>query len=273
MFKSRYGPWALIIGGSEGIGRALGEKLAQRGINVAITARKRSALDKATRLIRAAGNVEVRSLSQDMTAPEMMERVMAFTKDIEVGLLIYNAGAMDRITTFLGDNIEGHLHTIRLNCESPTRIAYHFASLMRERRRGGIVLMSSGAALAGAYGIPVYAATKAFDMILAEGLWYELKDYGINVLTPVIGQVRTEATERLFGPTPDAEKPEDTAQEILDNLENGPTLFAKSIEMIVPIARDKDRRKAVTEFCDVSKAVYGDMGSKATPFDPTAVVR
>jgi short-subunit dehydrogenase len=172
--------------------------LAAQGLNIALVARKRPALEEAAAALRGASKVEVRTLSQDMTAPDATDAIREFTSDIDVGLMVYNAGAMDRITTFLGDSIEGHLHTLRLNCEGPTRMCHHFGGRMRDRQRGGIVLMSSVSGLAGSYGVPIYGATKAFDMILGEGLWYEFKDFGVSVLTAVLGSVSTPSHERLF---------------------------------------------------------------------------
>jgi short-subunit dehydrogenase len=272
-FKEKYGPWALIIGGSEGIGLAFSKRLAARGLNVAITARKKAALEAAAAEIKAAGKIDVRILSQDITAPGMMDHIKAFTKDIEVGLVIYNAGALDRITTFLGDNIEGHLHTIRLNCEGPTRITHHFAGPMKERGRGGIILMSSAASQGGTYGVPVYAASKAFDTILAEGLWAELRDLGISVLSSVIGITRTPSQNRLLGcDQPNADDPDDIARDTLDNLENGPTYYAKQIRPMLQSVRDIDRRKAVGTMADAAKA-FNIPGMNTKPFDPKAVVQ
>ena len=186
--NSKYGPWALVIGGSEGIGRALVEKLAAQGINVAFTARKAAPLEEtAVAVRRAFPGIQVRTLSQDITAPDMMAKIGAFTQDLDVGLLIYNAGAMNRVPEFLDDTIEGHLHTIRLNCEGPTRLCHHFGRKMRERGQGGIMLMSSVSALIGSWGTAVYGGTKAFDLILCESLWYELKSHNIDVLCLVVG--------------------------------------------------------------------------------------
>ena len=269
MFKDKLGPWALIVGGSEGVGRSLAIKLAGQGLNIALVARKRQALEEAAAAIRSASQVEVRTLSQDMTAPNVMEAVRTFTNDIDVGLLIYNAGAMDRITTFLGDSIEGHMHTLRLNCEGPTRLCHHFGGLMRERRRGGIVLMSSASGLAGSYGVPIYGATKAFDMILGEGLWYEFKDFGVAVLTAVLGAVNTPSHERLFGghlPEGGA-NPDSIAQEVLDNLENGPTLFVSTIKPMLPMLRSDDRRTAVSQLGEASKSFFAG-GVNRAPYDP-----
>jgi short-subunit dehydrogenase len=273
MDVKKYGPWALIIGGSEGIGLAFAKRLAAQGLNIAITARKKAALEAAAAEIRTAGNVDVRYLSQDMTAPDMMDRIEAFTRNMDVGLVIYNAGAMDRITTFLGDTIEGHLHTIRLNCEGPTRIAHHFASMMKTKGRGGIILMSSAACLAGMYGVPIYAATKAFETILAEGLWCEMRDYGVSVMSSVIGAVRTPAHHRLLGVNqPGAADPDDIARDTLDNLENGPTYYSKEMQGALSTMGGFDRRRIVMTMAENSKA-FGVVGMNTKPFDPNLSVQ
>jgi short-subunit dehydrogenase len=273
VFKDKYGPWALIIGGSEGIGVCLGEKLAAKGLNVALTARKQATLDEAAAAVRKAGKVEVRTLSLDMTAPDMMARMSAFTKDMDIGLVIYNAGAMDRVTTFLGDTIDGHLHTIRLNCEGPARIAHHFGEKLKARGRGGFVLESSLSALAGSWGVPIYGATKAFDLMLAEGLWYEWKDFGIDVVCVVIGGTRTPSSDRLMGDRiANPMESEQVAQEILDNVANGPVYYVSGIQQIVPHLTAPDRRAAVVAFGDNAKDFFKtDVNRK--PYDPNAVVR
>ena len=266
MFKDKYGPWAIIVGGSEGIGRALGEKLAAEGLNLLLVARKKGPLEEAAAAARAKGDVEVRLLQQDMTAPDMMENLESRSKDLDVGLLIYNAGAMDRVTTFLGDTLEGHLHTLRLNCEGPVRLCHHFGGRMVARGRGGIILMSSASGLAGSYGVPVYGATKAFDLILGEGLWCEFRESGVAVLCAVLGLVHTPAHERLMGQAlPFGANAAETAQEVLDNIENGPTLYSRSVSSLLPVLQNPDRRKAVAEMADASRKFFTGKVNR-TPF-------
>ena len=274
MFKDKYGPWALIIGGSEGMGRCMAIRLAKEGLNLALVARKRGPLEEAVTELKALNKGDVRGLSQDMTAPDMMDHIKDFTKDIDVGLLVYNAGAMDRFTTFLGDNIEGHLHTIRRNCDGPTRLSHHFGRLMRDRRRGGLILMSSVSGLAGSYGVPVYGASKAFDMILAEGLWAEFREFGVSVLSAVVGSVATPANARMFlGNQPEGLIDADTAaQEVLANLENGPTLFMSNVKKMVEFLRNGDRQQAVGQLADLTKTYFA-RGANNAPFDPTAIVK
>jgi short-subunit dehydrogenase len=116
-------------------------------------------------------------------------------------------------------------------------ICHHFAGSMAARGRGGIVLVSSGAGLVGARNMVAYAATKAFDMVMAEALWAELHDQGVDVLALVLGVTDTPALRRLLArrgnlagpddptPIPGAATPAEVAAEAIANLSNGPTWF------------------------------------------------
>src|SRR5829696_6441972 len=89
---AKYGPWVVIAGGSEGVGSEFARMLAEDGFNLVLIARKRAPLEDTARRCRELG-VEVRALSLDLLEPESVSRVVEATSDIEVGLLIYNAGA------------------------------------------------------------------------------------------------------------------------------------------------------------------------------------
>src|SRR5690242_4205171 len=92
-FANRYGPWAVIAGGSEGIGSAFAERLAAQGIHVMLIARKPGPLEEVAADLRKRYSTEVRTLSLDLTKPEAIDSIIAATKDCDVGMLIHNAGA------------------------------------------------------------------------------------------------------------------------------------------------------------------------------------
>jgi uncharacterized protein len=115
-----------------------------------------------------------------------------------------------------------------VNCRAPLTLAYLFGARMAERGRGGIILMSSLAGLQGGPFIANYAATKAYNLVLAEGLWAEFSHHGVDVLaccagaiaTPGYNAVATTPTSR-FAPTP--MQPEVVASEALEALGRGPS--------------------------------------------------
>ena len=191
-FAHRYGPWALIAGGSEGVGESFARQLAAAGINLVLLARRSEPLQALADSIRAEHNgIEVRTLAQDLTAPDLLDRVRTATGDIDVGLLIYNAGSTVHYDRFPDWSREQLDFMLNLNCYAPLHLAHEFSRGMCERGRGGIILLSSLAAFAGSAWMSVYPATKAFDQILAQGLWADLKPTGVDVLCLCLGATKT----------------------------------------------------------------------------------
>lgn len=223
-FVHRYGRWAVVAGASEGVGSSLADQLAGRGLNLVLIARNGSLLDQVAAGVRERHGVEVRPLVLDLTDPEMGAKVAAATDGLEVGLVVYNAGASNRTTTFLEDSYEDSLAQIKLVCIGPMALARHFAPGMRDRGRGGIVMVGSLACLVGSAHLVVYSAVKMFDINLAEGLWAELHQDGVDVCCTPLGTVYTQALQRMgveFDPRRDM-LPEDVAREIIENIGNGP---------------------------------------------------
>jgi uncharacterized protein len=224
-FAQKYGKWAVIAGASEGVGASLADQLAARGLDLVLIARNGQLLEDVAAGVRERHGVEVRPWVVDLTDPDVGDRVAEATDGLEVGLLIYNAGAANRTVEFLDDSFEDALRQIKLACIGPVALARHFAPAMRERGRGGIVLVGSLACLAGASLLAVYSAVKAFNVNLAEGLWAELRPHGVDVCCTPLGMTYTEALQRMGFPYDPATVmlPEDAAREIIENIGNGPT--------------------------------------------------
>ncbi|HKV21929.1 MAG TPA: SDR family NAD(P)-dependent oxidoreductase [Mycobacterium sp.] len=224
-FAQKYGRWAVIAGASEGVGASLADQLAERGLDLVLIARNGALLEEVAAGVRQRHGVDVRAVPLDLTVPDVGERVAQATDGLEVGLVIYNAGAANRTVEFLDESFDDSLRQIKLACIGPVALARHFAPAMRERGRGGIVLVSSLACLAGASLLAVYSAVKAFNVNLAEGLWAELRPHGVDVCCTPLGMTWTEAFQRMGFPY-DPETvmlPEDVAREIIENIGNGPT--------------------------------------------------
>src|SRR5262245_65813934 len=114
-FSARYGPWALVLGASNGIGAAFARQVADRGVNVVLVARTAGPLEAAASEIASATGVETRALPVDLTADDMLEQLAAGTDDLDVGLVVYNAGA-DQVDYFLRRPQADADFLVRLNC-------------------------------------------------------------------------------------------------------------------------------------------------------------
>lgn len=225
--KDVYGPWAVIAGGSEGVGASFAHRLAEAGINLVLIARKPEPLAETADRARELG-VQVRTLRQDLLAPDALERIRAVTDDLEVGLLIFNAGANSYGHEFVTSDLERVQGVIDLNITAQLALTHHFGGPMKERRRGGVMLVGSLAGYMGQAHMSVYSAAKAFSRVFAEGLWLELGEFDVHVLELVLGVTRTPAMERaglrMDLPGLDVSEPDDVADEGLAHLADGPVL-------------------------------------------------
>jgi short-subunit dehydrogenase len=217
----RYGPWALIVGGSEGLGAAFARKLAADGFRLVLTARKEGPLAALAKDLRE-GGTEVRTLCADMSKLDALDRVREVTDDIEVGLLIYNAGANSVRGNFVELDPEVYRTVIGVNVIGQAEFSRHYGGQMRKRERGGIILTGSGAGYMGTGSLAAYCGSKAFSRIFSEALWAECENFGVDVLHMLVGYTATPAMERLGYDLATAQDPAEAAQEALDNLCNGP---------------------------------------------------
>jgi len=226
---NHYGPWAVIAGGSEGVGSALADSLAQAGINVVLIARKSDPLEETANKVRAHG-VQVRTLSLDLLLPDAVAQIRQVTDDLEIGLLIFNAGANSYGHEFVTSELDKVQGVIDLNITRQLELAQHFGAKMKERGRGGIMLLGSLAGYLGSEQQSIYGAAKAFSRVFAEGLWLELKPFGVHVVELVLGVTRTPAMERAglrFDiPGLNVAEAEDVAREGLEHLADGPVWIA-----------------------------------------------
>jgi short-subunit dehydrogenase len=194
-FARRYGPVALIAGASEGIGAAFARELAGAGLQLLLVARRLPLLEELAAELRATYRVRVRTLSCDLADPAAADAISQSCRDLEVGLLVCNA-ASSSVGRFLDTPVEAHLRSIDVNVRGPLLLAHALGGLMAKRRRGGIVFMSSLTAFQGTPLVASYGATKAFDLVLAEGLWDELNERGVDVLACCAGATLTPGYER-----------------------------------------------------------------------------
>lgn len=245
---ARHGPWALIAGCSEGLGEHFAFALAAAGINLVLLARSRGKLEALAARVRAANAVEIRKGSVDLTAPGMMAEIAEHTDGLEVGCLIYNAGAGGDPAHLVDQPLDDALSTIHLNVLGQTLLARRFGAGRAKRGRGATLLLGSLGCVAGSKGLAVYTASKAYTQNFAEGLWAELEPLGVDVAAYLIGRTRTPALERTkFGKETDvpAAEPVDVVAYGLAHLQDGPVIVPPELQASFEALRSMPRRRAV----------------------------
>jgi len=194
-----------------------------------LIARKSGPLEETANKVRAHG-VQVRTLSLDLLLPDAVAQIRQVTDDLEIGLLIFNAGANSYGHEFVTSELDKVQGVIDLNITRQLELAQHFGAKMKERGRGGIMLLGSLAGYMGSEQQSIYGAAKAFSRVFAEGLWLKLKPFGVHVVELVLGVTRTPAMERAglrFDiPGLNVAEAEDVAREGLEHLADGPVWIA-----------------------------------------------
>ncbi|HSB97932.1 MAG TPA: SDR family NAD(P)-dependent oxidoreductase [Spongiibacteraceae bacterium] len=259
-FARQYGPWALIAGGSEGTGAAFARQLAARGLNLLLVARNSAPLEQVAQQIRTATPVEVRTLSLDLTGEDVVATLQKVTAELEIGLLVYNAGSTTQFSDVLDAPLAYAQRITQLNVGTPLALTHHFAGLMRKRKRGGVILVGSMAGYGGSAGNATYNAAKAYSRILAEGLWYELKPHGVHVLGLILSATNTPAMARIGmvmdNPGFPADDPEVVVQEGLDRLADGPVWVARGREEMAKYMLNLPRAEAVEMMSSAGKVLF-----------------
>lgn len=213
-FIHSYGPWALVTGASDGIGRALAQDVAARGLSVILVARRGDRLDALARELEAAHAIRTRVIVADLSLPGAGATVMAHVGDLDIGLLIAAAG-FGTAGRALDIPLADELAMIDVNCRAAFELTRLCADRFVPRRRGGIILMSSIVAFQGAPNAANYAATKAYIQALAEGLRPDLKRHGIEVLASAPGPVASGFGARARMEMGKAEQPSTVARQTL----------------------------------------------------------
>lgn len=243
-----YGPWAVVAGGSEGVGEAFAHRLAKAGISLVLAARSAEPLEATAEAVRRHG-VQVKTVALDLLAPDALAQLREVTDDEEVGLLVYNAGANSYGSPFLDGELDRLRQVVDLNVTRQLELTHHYGQRMKDRGKGGLLLVGS---LAGYVGVPemaLYAASKAFARVFAEGLWLELEPHGVHVLHLVLGLTRTPAMQRAglrFDlPGMRADEPDAVVDVGLAQLPHGPVQVMAGNEELVRMRSGPDRAHLV----------------------------
>ena len=262
-FRDKYGPWALVTGAAQGIGASYVEQLAARGLNVVLVDKESGRL--ADLAARVRDRVQVREVVVDLADPDAVMRALASVGDLEIGLFVANA-AHAATAPWLQIPLDDKLRQVRVNAVSVTQMTDVLSRAMVKRKRGGIIIMSSMAARLGSPRVSTYAATKAFDLILAESLWAELREHGVDVLAVQPGTVRTPGFEDSLRPGQKLPaqikvmEPGDVAREALNALGKHPSIVAGRSNKAASalLTRFLPRKVAIAMMARTTRAMYPD---------------
>jgi len=186
----RYGGWAVVTGASSGIGWEFARAMAREGLPCVLCARREDDLKRLAEELDQRYGVDTRVVVADLTEEAGRAKLEHATDDLDVGVIVNNAGAgyVGRLDRQDGDRLE---QLVALNCLAPLSLTSKLVGRLLDRERGAIVFTGS---VAGRTPLPlhaVYSATKAFNEFLGKALWLELRPFGVDVLVVEPGPVDT----------------------------------------------------------------------------------
>jgi len=189
-FKDCYGMWALVAGAAEGIGESFTEALAKKGMNLVMVDINSVAMRTLAQKIRNQYHVDIKEITLDLSEKDVWVNCMKAIGELDCRLLVY-VPAYSHVKPFYENSGEELDHYIDLNTRTPIQLIRAFTDQIKTGRPGGIILMSSLAGIKGPKYSAPYAATKAFSIMLSEGLFHEFRENGIDIMTCCAGMTDT----------------------------------------------------------------------------------
>jgi uncharacterized protein len=188
--KNKFGPWAIITGASSGIGEGFARQLAADGLNLVLVARRISLMEQLGDQLAKKFKIKYRVIEVDLSEDMAIKKITDATDDLEVGLLISNAGAGYPGRFFATEEAD-HRYIVQLNVISHLSLTHYFGRKMTARNKGGIVLTG---AMGATHGVPYMAnagATKGYISTLGKGLHTELRESGVHMTVLLTSPIDT----------------------------------------------------------------------------------
>ena len=252
-----------MAGASEGLGSAYAYALAARGLDVVLIGRRRQPLEETARKITEQFGVKAMPVVCDLSTADAVQQIDDAIGDLPIDFLVYNA-AMSYIGPYLATDLSTHNGIAAVNMLTPLSVLHYFGGKMVERRRGGIVIMASIAGFQGSGYLATYAATKAFSRVLAEGLWYEWRPLGVDVIACCAGAtatpnyLRTKPRKaRLLEPK--VQQPAAVAEECFKRIGTTPSFVSGTGNKVVSLLMRHlfPLKKSISLMGDSMKKMYG----------------
>jgi uncharacterized protein len=181
-FLHRYGPFAIVTGASSSIGAEFARQLAARGLSLVLVARRQDLIETLAADLSRSHGVRAIAVPLDLNDADFLTKLEARTHGLDIGMLISNAFDPGQPGAYVDSNLETSLRMLNVNCQAPLVLAHAYGRRIAARGRGGIIFTSGPTSFFATPFSIQYAATKAYVRILAEGLGYELRSLGVDVL-------------------------------------------------------------------------------------------
>jgi len=262
LLKKRYGSRALVAGASEGIGAAYARYLANAGMDLILVARRTAPLEKLAVELTEKYTITIECICCDLSAPNAAQELMSAIAGKEIHLFVYNA-ALSYIGPMEKNSMDHHLQIAQANMVTTMQLVQLLSPAMLQRGKGAIILMASLAGFQGSGFLSVYAASKAFDRVFAEGLWYEWQGRGVDIIACCAGATATPnylntqpGRSSFFAPR--VQEPMEVVEECFQQLGKQPSIITGTGNKIASFIMQRllPRKMAIQIMGDTTRKMY-----------------
>jgi uncharacterized protein len=188
-------PWALVSGGSKGIGYAIAAALAKRSYNLILIARNESALNNAKNKLETTFSIQVEILALDMSKEDSAVIIASWCSEKNILLkMLCNVSGIGGSADYLSGSLTDSLYMLRLNTEPAISLTYFLLPLLKKNQPSYILNVSSMAGFAPISIKNIYSATKSAVIFFSYSLRYQLQKENISVSCLCPGPVFTKAS-------------------------------------------------------------------------------
>jgi short-subunit dehydrogenase len=189
--------YALITGGSKGIGKAIAIELAKQKINVLLVSRSAQQLQEVTQSIKESYSVQADYLATDLSLNNAAETVFNWCKEKQynIFILVNNAG-YGLSGAFENSSMEANTNMLQLNMITTANMCRIFLPMLKEQPKSYILNVASSAAYQAVPFLGLYSASKAFVLSFSRALSHELKKTSVSVTVVSPGPTDTDFPQR-----------------------------------------------------------------------------
>ena len=194
--KNKFGPWAIVTGASSGIGKEFAGQLAADGLNLVLVARRLPLLEEIGKSLAKEFGIKYRTIEADLAEESSIKKITNATDDLDVGLLISNAGT-GKVGKFLSLELEEIKSVNQLNSISHLSLTHYFGRRFLKRGKGGVLLSGAMGAPDGVPYMASMAGSKSLLLSLGKSLHFEFKSTGIHITILEISPTDTAIIPKL----------------------------------------------------------------------------
>lgn len=185
--------YAIVTGGSSGVGKEFVRQLAVIGYNIVLVSNNPEGNLNVVAEVKSNCDVEIIPINLDLSLSSSVDRLVEFVDEraLEVEVLICNAGMLvfGGVVATPSQRLE---QIVNLHCVIPTLLCCAFGAQMSKRKKGYILIMSSMSVWMPFPAIAAYSATKSYLRSFGQSLYYELRHQGVKVTVVMPGAIDTQ---------------------------------------------------------------------------------